>query len=562
MQLDVSKIPFSYPGSYFAINRMGTYEDEPEGLYIRSLHKDVYRQRIARLVLLHNGTPVPFAEEASPTSLTLRSEFGSAAICYEDPTIFQVQAEKVTIRFEFIKASHVIPYGTKACEVNSDGSREHIRLISVSGKLIVNTSWNSDNADYVHIDFAPSADSASVEGVLELFRDRITWNERTYSSFADSLQAVTTRYNVYEQTALQLPERYSETRQLAVYLNWMVQVRPYENITRPTMYASKSGMCGIWSWDHCFHAMAVAEQDPELAWHQWMLVFDHQDPSGALPDTITDNYLVRGYVKPPIHGFALRWMMEQTEWITNDHLLEAYPSLVKWTEWWFNHRDSDKDGMPEYHNGNDCGWDNSTIFADGIPLESPDLATYLILQMDTLAIIAKKLGMLAEANGWKVRSERLLDNLLEHFVHEGRLKPRRAGSHEFVESKSLILYLPLLLGEKLPKAIRDRMIEELKVEGAFLTKYGLASERLDSGWFEEDGYWRGPIWAPPMFLLSHALRELGEQAFSRDLAERFCDLVAMSGMAENFHAKTGQALRDPGITWTSSIFLMLGSKYV
>lgn len=35
-----------------------------------------------------------------------------------------------------------------------------------------------------------------------------------------------------------------------------------------------------------------------------------------------------------------------------------------------------------------------------------------------------------------------------------------------------------------------------------------------------------------------------------------------NGMAENFHAQTGQGSRDLAFTWTSSVFLILANEYL
>jgi putative isomerase len=90
----------------------------------------------------------------------------------------------------------------------------------------------------------------------------------------------------------------------------------------------------------------------------------------------------------------------------------------------------------------------------------------------------------------------------------------------------------------------------------------LATESLKSPYYEADGYWRGPIWAPSTLILVDALTTAGEADLAREVARRFCDLAAASGMAENFDALTGQGLRDPAYTWTASVFLILASQYV
>ncbi len=40
------------------------------------------------------------------------------------------------------------------------------------------------------------------------------------------------------------------------------------------------------------------------------------------------------------------------------------------------------------------------------------------------------------------------------------------------------------------------------------------------------------------------------------------DTCAVSGFAENFNAVTGDPLRDPAYTWTSSVFLTLAREFL
>ena len=78
--------------------------------------------------------------------------------------------------------------------------------------------------------------------------------------------------------------------------------------------------------------------------------------------------------------------------LDKDQEYEAYQGLSKWTEWWLNYRDQDHDGLCEYTHGNDSGWDNSTVFHELPPVTSPDLATFLIIQMEELANLADAIG--------------------------------------------------------------------------------------------------------------------------------------------------------------------------
>jgi hypothetical protein len=75
--------------------------------------------------------------------------------------------------------------------------------------------------------------------------------------------------------------------ELAAYVLWSATVRPAGFVGRPAVLMSKHWMDKVWSWDHCFNALALAPGRPELAWDQFSLIFDHQDSGGALPDSVT-----------------------------------------------------------------------------------------------------------------------------------------------------------------------------------------------------------------------------------------------------------------------------------
>jgi putative isomerase len=61
---------------------------------------------------------------------------------------------------------------------------------------------------------------------------------------------------------------------------------PKDFLDQPTMLTSKNCMAMSWSWNHCLNAMGLAEKDPELAWQQYMVLFDNKEVHGALPDEV------------------------------------------------------------------------------------------------------------------------------------------------------------------------------------------------------------------------------------------------------------------------------------
>jgi glycogen debranching enzyme len=235
--------------------------------------------------------------------------------------------------------------------------------------------------------------------------------------------------------------------------------------------------------------------------------------------------------------------------------------LSKWTNWWFHYRDHDRDGIPQYNHGNDSGWDNSTAFNNGIPVESPDLAAFLILQIELLAEIAGLLGLTDESTAWRRLGEETLEKMLRHFWKDGRFIACRSGTHEESDGDSLLLFMPILLGKRLPEPILRSLLDGLRDDSRFLTPNGWATESVKSPYYTPDGYWRGPIWAPSTMLLVEGVAAAGDSELASEVARRFCGMLNKSGMAENFDALTGQGLRDKAFTWTSSVFLILGHEY-
>jgi len=177
--------------------------------------------------------------------------------------------------------------------------------------------------------------------------------------------------------------------------------------------------------------------------------------------------------------------------------------------------------------------------------------------MDALSRLSKELGWTEATAAWAQRADDLFAGLMSELWHADHFVARLANDGTVVESRSLIPWLPLVLGERLPADVRGCLRHGIEKH---LTEWGLATERVDSPDYSEDGYWRGPIWAPSTFLAVTGLARSGHGDLADVVAERFCKLCARSGFAENFNALSGAPLRDPSYTWTASVFLLLASR--
>jgi putative isomerase len=486
-----------------------------------------------------------YSIEATPETLTIRGANGGCiTMRYLDRLTLRMEGDGLGLRL----TTPGIPVQTVVQE-----TRDRVRWNSISaacvlhierhaGAMKVVAPWNGTTSTSVDISLS---EGAWIVDIVE-----VEWRNAP-------LPAVLPGYREFEKAMPNMPSRYSEARALAAYVNWSALVAPNDRFKRPAMLMSNNWMNAVWSWDHCFNAIALSRGLPDLAWDQLQLPFDLMTIEGQLPDRIQDRTLVWNFVKPPIHGWALMRIMELTA-LPLAKLRDFYPKLALATQWWLGDANKSAAGLPVYHHGNDSGWDNSTAFKADMPLEAPDLAAFLILQMDALALLAARIGDHAAAERWQTRSRALLQLLLRELWRDDHFVARSASTGAVhTTSDSLVTIMPLVLGKSLPESIRRRLIASLADEGRFLCPSGIASESLRSREYEPDGYWRGPVWAPTSFLLTDVLARLGEIRLAATIARRFCDTCLNSGFAENFEATNGRPLRDPSYTWTSSVFLAM-----
>jgi putative isomerase len=566
LALDITRVPFSRYGSNVAFSQFT--EDNLAsfhatgllpGVYLRSVYGDQRTHPVFRLELLDADKPVPFVVEASPSLLRLKAAKGIVEFCIGASDRVKFRGHGVSLRLIAQAGALAVPNYANHWEINSERVMEKYMLWATHGELHMDAPWNGLSNLRVVATYSPDPDSLSVEGEIDSYPS--VWTPHQSSeTFDESVTAVEQDYSRWLKLMPDVPQEYGPGAELAAYVNWTSVVDPSGYLDRPAMLMSKNWMAAIWSWDHCFNAMALSFKDPNLAFQQYMLPFDNQQSEGALPDETTSTSNELNFTKPPIHGWALAWMMQHGGFTDQAHLEQIYAPLSRWTNWYFQYRDSNQDGLPEYNHGYDSGWDNSTVMLPGMPVETADLASFLILQMDTLADLATKLGRDAEGQDWRARSNELLKRMLSTLWRKDHFVAIRASDGSEIDSQSLLLYIPIILGKRLPSDVRNKLIQGLTEPEKYRTAHGFATEPLTSKYYTTDGYWRGPIWAPATMLLAEGLDSAGEHALAKRVREDFCRMAQQSGMYENFNAISGDGLRDPAYTWTSSVFLIFAHQ--
>jgi glycogen debranching enzyme len=553
------EIPFSYYGSWLCVSPVIGNANYADDLHLVS-HQQGMHAVLSLRAVASSGCRVDTRIEAVPSRLSWLHESDRIDAVYASADTLRVRGTLLSLRIAAV-APQLTPFsGTYLYRDPVDGSYvftsyetgRRYRITVLAGAAAVQgeqalgavvrslTISPADGASRWEIAIEEYDAGRAPYVPSESFDQATRMAEMAFADFADRI----------------VPWRSHRTpaAEQAAYVLWSATVRPAGFLTRPTVLMSKHWMDKVWSWDHCFNALALADGEADLAWHQFLLPFDHQDSAGALPDSVTHSEVLYNYVKPPIHGWALSTLRQRlTATLTEADLEEIYRRLERWTEYWLSRRAAGSP-LPHYYHGNDSGWDNATTFDAARVVESADLAAFLVLQMRELAALAKRIGKPDAGQRWHDESRRLLAPMLSLLWTGERFAARIVRTGELCVSESLLNVMPIVLGGLLPAEIHRALARQVQ---RHLSEHGPATETLGSPRYSGDGYWRGPIWAPSTVLIEHGLRRAGHVELADEVSRRFRALCETSGFAENFDAATGAGQRDRAYTWTASSYLIL-----
>ncbi|NUR39031.1 MAG: glycogen debranching protein, partial [Streptomyces sp.] len=534
----LSDIPFSTYGSWFDISPVVAEKTYADDLHLVSHQNGMHA--VLRLAPLTQGEPARTTWQATPGLLTWAGDQGHVDLAYESPDTVRLRGSGLDMGV-FAAARALTPFsGTyffhdpaaDAYVFTSYETGRRYRVTVLSGTITDTTGNQVLGSGDRGLTVGGEGNGGWEIAVEELDTARPPYTAST--AFDDVVESAREAFADFVDAVAPWRSADTPAAELAAYVLWSATVRPAGLVTRPGVLMSKHWMDKVWSWDHCFNALALAPGCPELGLDQFQLPFDHQDGSGALPDSVTHSEVLHNFVKPPIHGWAFGHLRRRLPTPpSRAELAEVYERLERWTDFWLTARRAPGAALPYYQHGNDSGWDNATTFDPERVVVTADLAAFLILQMRELAALAAELDEQEDVLRWTGAAEEMQATLLDQLWTGDRFVTRGAASGDTWSTASLLDLMPVVLGEHLPAEIGSTLADHIK---AHLTPYGLATELTTSPHYLADGYWRGPIWAPATILIEDGLRRAGHHRLADDISARFRTLCETHGFAENFDA--------------------------
>ena len=564
-QIDITQVPFSDRGSRLLVFR---YHDR-ELLYVKLAERmtglepglDTYRFRppyIQDLCLIDGqGMPLSYRLTTYPHLLLFETRIGPFRLAFHRRDTLAIglpPGVAAGIRFRAstqmwqqdeqggsLMAVRNLAYRTNGQVLKNELSYEHkayaVEFVVDGGEELA-----------IHL---------NVRDDLQLARDPVP--------FSETEATAERRWHSWFSRVPAVKEPYQDH----YYYAWWVMsnnlVEPLGRVAHEAMMPSKVQYVGIWNWDACFHALAFRHADPELARNQLRTMLACQLPDGMIPDAVHDEeviaaieYPLRAEVtKPPIMAWAALKLDETDP--DPQFLQEIYVPLVRWNAWWFSMNDDDADGLVQYNHPYSSGLDDSPLWDYGMPVESPDLNTYLCVQMGSLAMMAEALGMESEANMWRRRAAAIVRRMIEDFWDEDAGIFRVVHNEEPIQVSTPFNLYPLWTGQ-LPMDIRDRLLGHLTDPNKFWGDVAIPSVARDDPHHDPKTMWRGPVWVNINYIFIEALHQIGEHELARELRDKTLKLIMdQPGTYEYYDSETGEppTTAANAFGWTAAVFIDL-----
>lgn len=523
-----------------------------------------YRQRrpiIDQLVFTDAaGHALPFQVSTYPHVVNVDTPAGRVQITFADveTLFFALPPGIIGLRFQV--------HATSGGGERRGGSFRGTRNVAyTTNAALVRNEISGLDADTFQIDLR--VENAGGAGLLLNVTPRLGYN-RHVPDATRALDAAAARWNAWFAAAPPVAERFQRQYYYAWWIMRAGLISPRYYMTREGMTPSKIHYVGVWQWDAFFHALAYRYVDAQLAQDQVRLVLDHQRPDGMIPDAVHDEGIVThlerpvsaDVTKPPIAAWTVLKLYQMSG--DREFLNEVYEPLVRWNRWWFEANDYNGDGLCQYNHPFSSGLDDSPLWDAGMPVESPELNSYLCLQMESLSHIAQAIGLAGEAQAWARRADEVARLMIDKMWDE------EAGVFWALHDEKPIRILtpfslyPLWTG-RMPRPIVDRLIAHLTDPREFWTRYPIPTVALSDPHHDPLQMWRGPTWVNINYLFIEGLSRCGHVELATQLRDRTLDLIMQrDDIFEYYHPETGAPppKAAPIFGWTSAVFIDLAIK--
>ncbi len=374
-----------------------------------------------------------------------------------------------------------------------------------------------------------------------------------------------------------------------------------------------------WFWDSCFHAIALARLDVEMAQRELRTLLLTQRSDGFIGHVVYWGRLGglralafaqgpvsewrrrhTGMIQPPMLAQAVEAVHRASS--GDGFLREALPATAAYYDWLARERDALGDGLISIISPFECGLDNSPAFDQALGLRNPSRKGVLwaLRRLDwfncrkgfdfrrleaadrfmaidpfvnavyadglhSLGRLYREAGEVDAAARAETRAEAVQRALDVHSWDEASgcyrylLGRDRAPSGALTAGSLFPIILPGTPRERVERVIG----EHLTNPGEFWTKLPVPSVAASDPAFDAEGesmIWRGPVCMNLNWFLVRGLNRRGYSELSETLAARSLEAVDANGFREFYSPTSGRGLRGTDFGWATVVVDFMGSE--
>jgi glycogen debranching enzyme len=350
-----------------------------------------------------------------------------------------------------------------------------------------------------------------------------------------------------------------------------------------------------WLWDSCFHAIVLCQFDPADAKRELLALVNRQFNNGMIPHMI---YWEKGDVidiswgkdgtssitQPPMIAYAV-WKIYQSD-NDLDFLKQIYKNLFHYYKYLLNDRDPHERHLVGIINPDESGEDNSPRFDSilGLPpvhtleenfqkrlllvdenkkcnfdapfcmknffwVKDVPFNAILVENLHCLADIADKLGFAYDATYFRTKRLEVISAMRELMLEDGLFWSTYGAEYEKIKVKTWAFFSPLF-AKMLEQTEADKLIKEhLLNPKEFWTEYPVPTVSLDDPSYDQNGFWRGPVWMATNWFVYKGLINYGYQKEAKIIQEKSLTLLEKSGFREQFNPHTAEGMGANDFTW-------------
>ena len=582
--VDLLDAPYSRRGSYFCFANDNLKAENVLGkgnLWLCNTRSAEYAMidltkpnnfRQVQLQAVRDGVALPCFLNTTPEEVIIETAAGDIRFCIAERRLVLARGEdgltlRISPRPSWMGGQISVPIQDEYGSHDVDFGACRLRITPLRGTLRRCPGG---------LEIVPDSQGVAEAAFADYQADPLPRKREDYPDYQAGVESVRQEFRGFcERVMPELPEEFEPRRLQALWQTWSMMVEPdgENDYRRPMVKMIHSIFESAFGWQMPMQAVWL-HHDPQLSWEVFCSCFEFQDVNGRISDAVGYKHMPgKASMKPPIHGLALIWLMEHgvidaaapsaedKQW-----LLER---LINWTEYFFRFRPG-KGSLCAYQRVLETGWEDAPQYRLGMPQICPDLNTFLALNLEAIARFGARIGMSEAAQEvFLRRSKRVIDEMVETLWDGERWFSVCPETGERSVNDNLTLWLPALLGRRLPKDILEKTIAHLLRPGGFRTEYGFASEALDSPYLRH-GFSAGSVITPTHFFIPMALEDCGYMEEAREAALNYCRILKRCGFFHICNALTGR--EDRTLTafgekqlfwsaWTSSCYFFLADRY-